>query len=215
MENPQRLDESYIPSKGQKIGIIVGMLMGDASIVKKYPRTLVLSTGSKDREYFDFKCRILQSLGFKMNKVRELHTRLKNGKEYLGYIVDFTDDQFEWFYQKYYGGGKRHINPLLLRHLNMPGLAIWYMDDGNLINKKGVMYKGHTENKVFLLNTQAFSYVENEILCKWFKKKFGWDDIRIHRDKQYFKLYFPAKYAKPFFNMIRPYTHKSMEYKLR
>jgi len=139
-----------------------------------------------------------------------LHSSI-NGKQYFGYIVDFTDKQFQWFYTKYYGGGKRHINPQLIRHLNSPGLAIWYMDDGNLVRRKDVIGK---QCSAFCLNTQAFTFEEHEKLVKFFMRKYNMEP-RIHKDKKYWKLYFPARYSKRFFDLIRPYTCDDMLYKLR
>jgi len=205
MENPQRLAKSLpVPYKRQKLSIIIGMLLGDASIVKKYPKTLVLSCGADYREYFDFKCSLLEYLGFKGNRIREMHSKLSNGKEYLGYIRDFIDPQFEWFYQKYYGGGRRHINPALLRHLDTFGLALWFMDDGSISTKTGTLN----------LHTDAFTFIEHQFLVKWFKKKFGLD-VNIQKEKIYFKLYFSYPSAKKLVQMILPYVPPIMEYKLR
>jgi len=205
MENPQRLAElSLIPYKRQKLSIIVGMLMGDASIVKKYPKTLVLSCGAAYRDYFDFKCSILEQLGFKGNKIRELHSKLSNGKEYLGYIRDFTNKQFEWFYNKFYKDGKRHVNLSLIRHINSFGLALWFMDDGAC----------NTHSGTLCLHTNAFSYKEHLVLVKWFKKKFN-IDVNINKEKKYFKLYFPFTSAKRLTQIILPYIHTAMKYKLR
>ena len=70
MENPQRLDLPRLPYKGEKLGIMVGMLLGDASIIKKYPNNLVICHTTKVRNYFDWKCNILSSFGYDQKKVR-------------------------------------------------------------------------------------------------------------------------------------------------
>ena len=206
MENPQRLAKLLpVPYKRQKMSIVVGMLMGDASIVKKYPKVLVLSCGAAYKEYFDFKCSILEQLGFEGNKVRELHTTLlSNGKSYKGYIRDFYNQRFEWFYRKYYKDGKRHVNPSLIRHIDSFGLAIWFMDDGAYNSKGGTL----------CLHTNAFSYEEHEVLVKWFKNKFN-IVVNINKEKKYFKLYFPFESAKKLIQIILPYIHPVMKYKLR
>jgi hypothetical protein len=163
-----------------------------------------LSSCAKHKEYFDYKCKLLESLGFKKNKVRELHPVL-NDKEYLGYIVDFTHPIFEWFYRKYYKDGKRHVNPSLIRHIDSFGLAIWFMDDGSINSKSGNLN----------LHTNAFTYEENLLLQKWFKKKFDLD-VNIQKEKhKYFKLYFPYGSASRLAKMILPYVPSCMGYKLR
>ena len=178
--------------------------MGDALIVKKYQKTIVLSCGAPYKEYLDFKCSLLESLGLKRNKLREMHSTLSNGKTYLGYIIDFTDEQIQWFYNKFYKNGKRHVNPLLIRHIDPFGLAIWFMDDGAYNTKTGTL----------CLHTNAFSYEDHLVLQKWFKNKFNLT-VNIQKEKKYFKLYFPYESAKQLVKIILPYIHPTMKYKLR
>ena len=208
MENSQRLEE-YIrmPYKVERLGIMVGMLLGDASIVKKYQKNIVICHSEPQRLYFYWKCEVLSSMGYKQHKIREMHP-VVNGKAYnTAYIVDFSGEKIQWFYDRFYGGGKRHISIQLLRHLNPYGLAIWFMDDGNRHDKGG---------KQVCLNTQAYSYEEQIVLQKWFKNKYNLD-CSIQKDKKYFKLYFGMqnKTAERFISLILPFIHPTMMYKVR
>lgn len=207
MENPQRLVRSRPPFKSEKMGVLTGMLLGDAGMTRKYPKNITLCHSESQKEYFDWKCSILEHFGFKKNKVREMYSL--SGKKC--FIVDFVDKKLEFFYRKFYRFDKKRIQRIVnlqnLRHLNLYGLAIWFMDDGNLV-KNGYPY--------VCLNTQAYTYEEHILLQKFFKKKYNLN-VKIHKDKHYFKLYFGSENdtAKHFVTMIEPYIHKSMEYKLR
>ena len=213
MENSQRLDKlkPRMPYKAEKLGVMVGMLLGDASIVKKYPNNIVICHTNKVRDYFDWKCRVLSSLGYRKNKTRQMHPIVK-GKEYSASIVDFVGDDINWFYRQSYNQdtGKRKVNYLLARHLNQYGLAIWFMDDGNNCQQKKM------KNISYCLNTQAYGEDEQKMLIKILKKRFDLNPV-IHKDKKYFKLYFGAKDKNglKLQNLISPYIHPSMEYKLR
>lgn len=208
MEYPQRLVEDIVAKK-DFLSVIIGMLYGDGSINKKYPSTLTLCQSGAQKEYLEYKIQILQHLGLKACKMREMHCKNREP----AYIIDFTDQRIKWFYEKFYDADhKRKVNISLLRHLTPIGLAIWYMDDGNLVFKKDNDYA--KDCSAFCLNTQAFSYADHLLLVKFFKKKFRMEP-HINKDKKYNKLYFPAKYAKDFFNLIRPYIPSTMDYKIR
>ena len=204
MENPQRLDTPRLPTKAEALGIIVGMLLGDACITRKYQNKLILSQGEKQKEYLDWKVDLLKSLGFHPMSMRTLHPY--HGK-YKAYIIDIKDEKFRWFYRKFYGKGRKSVTPQMLRHLNSYGLAMWYMDDGD---------KVRPEYDSCRLNTQCFTDEEQQLMVRWFKKKHNLD-VRIHKDKTYKKLYFTAKddSARRFLDLVSPYIHQSMVYKLR
>lgn len=202
MVNPQRLPR--LPFKSERLGVSVGMLLGDASIAKKYQNNLVLS--SSDKEYFNWKSEILQHLGFHKFKTRVIHSGYENGRD--GYMSDFRHKSVPWLYKNFYGEqNKRHINPQFIRHLNAYGLALWFMDDGWIVEKGFDFY---------CISTAAFDERENNIIIKTLDRRF---DLRpvIHKDKEYFKLYFGSEdnNGKRFKTLIRPYIHNSMRYKIR
>lgn len=212
MENPQRLDEPRLPYKREKIGILIGMLLGDASITKRYNNKITISHGEKQKEYLLWKLRMLESLGMRGYKVRsQVHNSF--GPETVGYIVDVADDvKIPWLYRKMYGSGKKKLTINLLRHLNPYGLAMWYMDDGSR-NHRGGGRRGY-DAEYFCLNTQGFSLEEHELMRSWFKKKYN-ITTSIQKDKHYHKLYFGGNgQANIFMDMVRPYIHPTMDYKV-
>ncbi|MBL0710126.1 MAG: hypothetical protein JJV99_03765, partial [Colwellia sp.] len=195
--------------KGEKLGIMVGMLLGDACIVKKYPNNIVICHSDKFKDYFDWKCKRLSHFGYEMRKVRQMRPKL-NGKEYSASIVDFVGNDIKWFYKNAYNQntGKRTTKYLFIRHLNQYGLALWFMDDGNNVQR--------LKSGSYCLNTQAYNENEHKVLLRVLKHRFDLTPA-IHRDKKYYKLYFGAKAnnAKRLKDLVSPYIHNSMGYKLR
>lgn len=220
MENSQRLSYPRLPYKGEFLGVIVGMLLGDGCICKSNIEKLIICHGEKQKDYFDWKCKILESFGYKMFKVRSQISGFgdgSNGKKYKKFIVDFYDKRNSWFYRKFYINGKRKITYQLIRHLNQYGLAIWFMDDGNnaMSKKKSGKNPEGIKYNYYCLNTQGYSYEENVIIQKILKKRFNLVSS-IQKSKGYFKLYFGAKNggAITLANLVRPYIHPMFEYKL-
>lgn len=208
MENSQRLVESFVPYKRDRLSIIIGMLLGDAGIVTKYPYNLVLCHSEMQKEYLLFKCGLLRQLGFKQNKIRTMNKKLK----YCVYIVDMQHEQVRWFFEKMYKDGKKRITYIMLRHLTPKGMAIWYMDDGNLVHRS--IYKAGKKCDAVCLNTQSFTDDEQNMIRKWLKNKYNIKS-KLHKDKKYHKIYIPAESGRIFLKLIQPYIHHSMEYKLR
>jgi DNA-binding transcriptional regulator WhiA len=210
MENSQRLSLPRMPYKGERLGVMTGMLLGGASIVKKYQNNIVICHSNKFKEYFDWKCEILSKFGYSQKKIRQMRPVVK-GNKHSASIVDFVGDDINWFYKNAYDQitGKKTVKYQFVRHLNQYGLAVWFMDDGSNVQK--------LKNGSYLLNTQAFSEEENKMLVKILKKRFGLEP-KIHREKgKYYKLYFGAEKnnAQRLKELINSYIHPSMKYKLR
>ena len=90
----------------------------------------------------------------------------------------------------------------IMDYLNPLSLAIWFMDDGT---------KGPSGG--YTLNTQSFSYKENEYLRSILEKKFSLI-VSIHKDKKWWRLFINPKSRFLFENLIDSYIHPLMRYKL-
>ena len=83
------------------------------------------------------------------------------------------------------------------------GMAIWYMDDGMLNSRKDSM----------LLNTQSFSYKENEVLKQCLKQNFG-IETTIVRNRKYWMLYIRKRYAPIFMRLVERFVANLMSEKI-
>jgi len=93
---------------------------------------------------------------------------------------------------------------LILDHLTDRGLAFWIMGDGSLQKDK----------KTMILHTQSYNQNENIILSKELNKKFSFKSEVILHKKKYFVIKFHSEDGLILHNLIKPYIHKSMAYKI-
>ena len=105
--------------------------------------------------------------------------------------------------------GKKIVSDYVLDNINEFGLLLWFLDDGQW----HVSIKGTNTKRFGYLNTQSFSYEENEKIKDMFKNRFN-INLRIHKDNSgfenykksvYYRLYFNAENFRKFFDLVRPY----------
>lgn len=65
----------------------------------------------------------------------------------------------------------------------------------------------------FYLNTQSFTNEENLLLVKTLKDKFNLNST-VHKARQNYIIYIKADSMSNFKNIVKPYFHESMLYKL-
>jgi len=91
---------------------------------------------------------------------------------------------------------------LVLNHLTPRGLAYWVMGDGSL------------HQKTMILHTQSYTRLENFILSEELNAKFGFATEVISHKEIYYCVKFNSKDALMLHNLIKPYVHSSMAYKI-
>lgn len=105
--------------------------------------------------------------------------------------------------------GKKIISDYVLNNINELGLMLWFLDDGHL----HVSTQENRTKRFAYLNTQSFTYEENEKIKDMFKNRFD-INLKIHKDKSgfekykdviYYRLYFNAENFRKFFDLVRPY----------
>ena len=179
--------------------VLIGSLLGDGCLVpnswKKHYR-LFITQSEKQRDYLNWKYKIFEN--FVLSKPK-YHEKTKSCRFRTISHLGFTE------YRKiFYPFDKKIVPEEIEKLLIHPiSLAVWYMDDGSL----------HTRKNTFVLNTQSFSFEENEKLQKCLLKNFGIESS-INRDKKYWRLYIKQKSAKRFNVLIKEYVATLMNYKL-
>lgn len=120
-------------SVGQR-QLIVGSLLGDGHMSASSPRTARISEGHslKQRGYTDWKADLM---GPYVSQRYET-TKRKDGVVYKAWCyASHTTTHLRPFYDLFYGSGER-VFPANLSDLMTPFvLAIWYLDDGSILNK--------------------------------------------------------------------------------
>jgi hypothetical protein len=189
--------------------MILGTLLGDGCLYlgtgnRHYK--LVFCHSTKQREYFDWKMRLIQPISNKFQIVRAWHKRRQ--KEYT-HICEHTRplSYFTRLRKIFYLDGRKVVRRSILNHLTPLSIATWFMDDGGTtMNNRG--YPQLT------ISTCSFSEKDNEIIQKWFNEEYG-IDVLIHQRKKHPHLYFNKPNAIKLIEIIRPHIIPSMQYKLR
>jgi hypothetical protein len=103
----------------------------------------------------------------------------------------------------------KFIPDWILDKIDERGMAIWYMDDGSIQNYKN---KDGTTSNYISIHSNNFDYETQE---KFVKKFLQYEiECAIHKSRKYYYLRFNKENSLKFLELIKPYVHKSMEYKL-
>ena len=112
----------------------------------------------------------------------------------------------------YPSGRKKIDNRKLLEKLTPLGLAIWYMDDGGLSQKKrdGKVYANE-----LMINTHL-SKEENQVIIDYFQDVWGISFSQV-RNRGLYRLRCGTKQARRFIDIVKPYVSQvtSMAHKLK
>ena len=85
-------------------------------------------------------------------------------------------------------------------------LAVWFMDDGNVVRDKGGIHGYH-------INTQSFSEQEQRLVADLFAQI--WNvDCTLQRNHGKFRIFVRKHSMENFLNVILPHMLPSMQYKL-
>jgi predicted transposase YbfD/YdcC len=200
--------------------VIIGGLLGDSCITKndKYNSCLMIVHGPKHLDYLKFKYNFFFEDGLTTKKgiYTKIQHNKKTNKDYLAYgFFTKSIELFSNYRTMFYIDNKKTINADILNKLNPFGLAIWFMDDGNrnihwCLRKDGLK---SISSRCLVLNTQGFSFEENEIIKEYFNKR--WDiNIKIYKQRNKPVLNMNATNSKKLIEIIKPHIIPSLEYKI-
>lgn len=194
--------------------VLLGGLLGD-SYFNKNRKIIRYYHSTKQLEYLKWKQR------FFTNNPSQICGKICTGKhkwdnqeyEYCSFEIcnknQCLDDFIAYLYNNYYSNdGRKKISLKYLYELDALGLAVWWMDDGNLSIHEG--------NRWGKLCTEYFNYEEHILLQKYFKEKWGIEtNIKLEKEKYYF-LRFNVSALRKLFKIIYKYVCEipSMIYKI-
>lgn len=172
--------------------ILLGSILGDGSIgtLPSERYRLSFTHGFPQKDYCDWKANmfgetthVIDNNGYSQKKAVVFSTK----------IIDLDKDIPK----------KKNIIPQwIIDDIDARGIAIWYMDDGNLDR---CTYRATLHTNTFNLETQ-------EMFVEKFK---SYDiDCTIHSSKKYYYLLFNTVNTLKLFNLIGIYIHSSMTYKI-
>lgn len=185
--------------------LLIGSLLGDGCFCSVGSKTknmcLSIAHSEKQKEYLEYKWRILNKYNLASSIVR-YHTNSKRySHELIGYRFKsklhpiFTDIRIKYYDLQ----GHKRVFEEFVKDIDALGLAIWYMDDGYV-----------TKNSC-ILSTCSFTLEEQSLLADILLDKF---DLHFTVGKYDNSMYLQARDFPKFVNLIKDYIIPSMQYKL-
>jgi microcystin-dependent protein len=182
---------------------ILGQWLGDGSIDEM--GVFRLSHGKSQEEYISD---TTKKLGINLKEHIQAGNGYGVGKKYLRTCLalkTFSPDTYELMMSG------RKVRKEVLRELGPIGLAYWYMDDGNL----QVDVRSATPTVRAQIHTEGFDEDELQLIIEWFNSSYGINAIPYNRPNTKGRfIRFDYKSTIKFLEMIAPYIHPSMKYKL-
>jgi recombination protein RecA len=195
----------------QQWQVVLGSLMGDGNLSpNRHDRSGVrfrLGHAAKQKAYLDWKVSLLDNIP---------HSRSTNAKGAV--FADFTPLAELGELQKavYFGDGKKHLTWDYLKALTPLALAVWYMDDGSFaLRSEGRQERTKGGSGRIEICVEAMSPGSRERLVDYLGDT---HDLEVRLTTRGVRgmsvLQFTTASTARFQNLVAPYVHPSMEYKL-
>jgi hypothetical protein len=181
--------------------------LGDLHIQKQTPNSNVycqFAQGLIHEEYLFHLFDLFKDYCITEPKIKEDKPDFRTNKVYSS--VHFNTIRLPCFNELYllFYLNRKKVVPLNIRDLLTPaGLAFLAQDDGSLASRRNGFY----------FSTNSFTLSEVELLASVLKDKFNLD-CTIQKEKSKHRIYIRAKSLPLFRELVTPYFHFSMIYKL-
>lgn len=192
--------------------LLIALLLGDGTICNN--NVLKLSHCIEQEDYLIWKIQQLNNCGLKNNGLKH-YVSVKGYN--VGKTVCYTQLSVIPFIKLL---RKIMYKPIknyskLINRIDERGLAIWYMDDGHLNNRK---YADGTYHGYYIRISTCLPKEQCDIIIKTIKEKFNVEFYTFHegRKEDSFSLCCGTKEAKKFIKLVKPYVEQipSMLYKV-
>lgn len=198
---------------------LYGLLLGDGYYANG---KIKIWHTNKQKFYCEWLEKIFKNYGLKTSSKYDYIRHTTFGDYLYSHIYIDVPKKFYFETQNKFfdDNGKKIVSDYVLDHINKLGLLFWFLDDGQW----HVSFGKNSSKRFGYLNTQSFTYEENEKIKDMFKRRFD-IDLRIHKDNSgflkykdtvYYRLYFNADNFRKFFDVVRPflpYIPKEFYYK--
>lgn len=197
----------------EKKSLLIAMLLGDGTISSNY--VFKLSHSETQREFLEWKVKLLTDYGFKVNGIKEYISKCgyNEGKKVL-YSQLSINPTIKALRRSVYTP-KKTFTRRLLNWLDAQGLAIWYMDDGciNVNTSKQRSTIQHTIKIATCVDEPTVNMIINYFLEVW-NIKFR----KFPEGKNTFSIASSSEEdCSKFISIVRPYIEQvpSLLYKIR
>lgn len=175
--------------------MLIACIIGDGYLNKNGYGTIVHST--KNEDYLIWKRNRLISNGIPVGKIAYF-----NNNGFPGAKLYISASKWGKLLHKImYTPKKNYFNRKILNRLTAEHVAIWFMDDGGLSQKKR---DGKIVANDLMLNTHT-SKKNNEILIKYFYEVWGIKFTQV-LNKGHYRLRCGTKEARKFISLVKPFV---------
>ena len=187
--------------------MLLGAILGDGHLSKTGDGLILHCAAQKD--YLEWKLKLLIKCGVNCSDIH-----YKNNSGFPAYLFRIRTSKWGKFLRRYmYKDGYKNIyNRKILNRLSAIHIAIWYMDDGGLSQKKS---NGIVCANDLMLNTHT-TKENNQVIIDYFKEK--WDIAFTQvKNRGHYRLRCGTREARKFLNIVREYVSQvpSMAHKLK
>ncbi len=186
---------------------ILGVVLGDGHLDKNGSVSIKHCKAQED--YLHWKVQYIKSVGIKCGGVKQI-----NNNGFPGVHAYISVTRWGKFLRRYLwkDGYKNIYKRKLLNRLSPIHLAIWYMDDGGLSQKKR---DGAVHANELFLNT-CTTQANNQVIIDYFIEVHGVKFTQVKNRGRY-RLRAGTKAARIFLNLVREYVLQvpSMQHKLK
>lgn len=195
----------------QQWQLVLGSLMGDGSLSpNRRDRNGVrfrMGHGARQAEYLDWKSSLLGNVPC---------SRTENADGAV--FADFKPlpELHELHEAVYFGDGKKCLSWDYLKELTPLALAVWYMDDGSFaLRSKGVQERTRGGSGRSEICVEAMSPGSRERVVQYLRDTHDLDvKLTSRGSRQVSVLQFSTASTAKFHEIVAPYVHPSMQYKL-
>lgn len=199
----------------RKRGLIIGSILGDGFIYKRTSKqtdyiryTMGITHSEKQLEYLKWKHQLLSNcFQTPMGKIYS-YTRGK----YTLFETRKVDKYLRIIYKWMYKNSNKTYTKQILQYLTPEAIAIWYMDDGSCYYKKDSK-TGRIKSIEVVISTYC-SLEEAKRIIEYFMSTYNiqW---KLKKNKGLYCIRMSKKESVKFFDLIKPYIHCSMMYKIK
>lgn len=159
------------------------------------------------KEYLFWLYNFFYTRGYTSNLQPRQYTRTiksRPGIVYYGFEFNtFTFKSFNWIHKMFYKNGIKQVPAKIAEYLTPLALAVWIMDDGCWVNS-GIR-----------IATNSFQLKELELIREVLKSKYNLETtIQKLSNKNLYSLYIKKESINNIREILLPYMHSSMYYKL-
>lgn len=215
----KRLGPKYINRKKKEKSLtdrqkrlIYGSLMGDAGRMTN--ASVKMKQSVEQEDYLRWKFKELKEhvteRGIKIDSSYQKEMK----KVYSAYtFYTHANSDIEAIISQFYNPHKI-VSQEVLDNLDEFSVAVWFMDDGTTDWGRRHLWKA---NPATSFCTDSFSKAECELICEWFKERWGICPHIRARDKSqnpHHRVIFSTIETPKLFDLIRPFVIDSMLYKI-